>query len=235
MSTTELSVDSSRREEVSPRRRTISRSSSDTFEVAFGLGPSEAHPDTVKKRSTAAQDVADFMAHSEGEESLEGTPRGGEGEASSSSEVADPPSSLHKQKSRRKSTDKEWRKLDGISKLMRALEDTASTSMTKVPDVFSEEELVILGIMFRAMDRDHDDFLEAADLMGFAEDSGDWAMQSEVEQTIAILDKDKDGVIGFEDYLQFAAGLKMSLLENNKAQLCRDIESLKFKLVRNTS
>ena len=42
-------------------------------------------------------------------------------------------------------------------------------------------------------------------------------------------------MVGFEDYLQFAAGLKTKLLENNKAQLCRDIEGMKFKLGKEKS
>ncbi len=51
--------------------------------------------------------------------------------------------------------------------LQRILEAHASESMTKIPDVFSQNELIIIGFMFNAMDRDHDDYLDVVDLLGY--------------------------------------------------------------------
>lgn len=73
---------------------------------------------------------------------------------------------------------------------------------------FHKKELIALQTLYLVIDSNQTGKITAKDLIAWAENSGGFLFQHDAEHTVSLLDFDKDGVIGFEDFLVFAAACK---------------------------
>ena len=69
---------------------------------------------------------------------------------------------------------------------------------------FTKEEITALQALFLLIDRKGDGKIDAHDLMNWSRDSGTAVQAEEAEICLRYIDYDKDGFIGFKDYLVFA-------------------------------
>jgi Ca2+-binding EF-hand superfamily protein len=68
---------------------------------------------------------------------------------------------------------------------------------------------VTLRLIFALFDDNGDDFVEASELLRYAEEeAGEGASRGQAEECVRLLDGDGDGRIGLLDFICFAARLK---------------------------
>ena len=94
----------------------------------------------------------------------------------------------------------------------------SKSSLTGDVDVeFSTDELLALQTLHLIIDRDGDGRIDVNELIRWSQETGYAVQKFEAQKVIDAVDEDKDGQIGFADYLSFAAIMKQTH-QMNKAK-----------------
>lgn len=101
-------------------------------------------------------------------------------------------------------------------------------SMNKEQKIsFSKNEITALQALFLLIDRRNTGKIEAQDLITWSRESGIPVADAEAEICIDYVDFDKDGAIGFGDYLAFAAKNKDLWLKNKFTEVLGQVKMLR--------
>mmetsp|Transcript_29745 Transcript_29745/g.36734 ORF Transcript_29745/g.36734 Transcript_29745/m.36734 type:complete len:117 (-) Transcript_29745:104-454(-) len=102
------------------------------------------------------------------------------------------------------------------------LSQRLSRQLSQKEITFTQKELIALQTLFLLIDRDEKGKIGAFDLVLWSEGEGASCSPQEAYIALEIVDFDKDGFIGFEDYLVFAACAKKLWLAEKFAKVLKN-------------